>query len=353
MSNPSSRTQEQTPSSTHKLAAPLPRVTPDRLDYVDTTKGIGIILVVFGHMLINHQDRISDRLFDFIYLFHMPLFFAVSGYLFKPEKYDSLVKLAKARTASLLLPYLIFTFFSVALFLPQAHRVTPIMMDIIMARRQQMPFNEALWFLPALFIVEIGFYVARKALRLPTLIIISAIAISYLGYPHTSKPQLFWSADAAAYYVLFYCVGFHLARINLSKIPKSVWTAIFVSAALLLTAGFLVSEKIPDYYHVISMYYPHRFLLFSGIAIAGSIATVGLGVLLSNYKPLASVGRNSLLILGLHIPIRFLVIEPLVIRAQLEIPVQQNNLGLFYFTVVCIVLVPTVHLFKKIMTNLR
>lgn len=41
-------------------------------------KGIGIILMVIGHA--------SSPFHDFIYLFHMPLFFMISGFFFNPEK---------------------------------------------------------------------------------------------------------------------------------------------------------------------------------------------------------------------------------------------------------------------------
>lgn len=48
-------------------------------EYWDIVKGIGIILVVVGHL---YWD-----LTQFIYLFHLPLFFFVSGYLYNEEKY--------------------------------------------------------------------------------------------------------------------------------------------------------------------------------------------------------------------------------------------------------------------------
>ncbi len=44
---------------------------------MDIAKGIGIILMVIGHT--------SYLGYDFIYLFHMPLFFIISGFFFKPD----------------------------------------------------------------------------------------------------------------------------------------------------------------------------------------------------------------------------------------------------------------------------
>lgn len=52
-----------------------------RIEYIDIAKGIGIILVVAGHLL----DKESE-LCKFIYSFHMPLFFVLSGLLLKENR---------------------------------------------------------------------------------------------------------------------------------------------------------------------------------------------------------------------------------------------------------------------------
>lgn len=46
-----------------------------RETWIDVLKGIGIILVVIGHV------SLGNTLNSWIYTFHMPLFFSVSGYL--------------------------------------------------------------------------------------------------------------------------------------------------------------------------------------------------------------------------------------------------------------------------------
>ncbi len=51
----------------------------ERLEWVDAAKGIGIIAVIVGHIWTSGPVR------DAVYAFHMPLFFLISGYLFKPQ----------------------------------------------------------------------------------------------------------------------------------------------------------------------------------------------------------------------------------------------------------------------------
>lgn len=47
---------------------------PKHLNWIDYIKGIGIILVVIGH-----TTDIGDTWRVWIYTFHMPLFFCISG----------------------------------------------------------------------------------------------------------------------------------------------------------------------------------------------------------------------------------------------------------------------------------
>lgn len=65
-----------------------------QIDFISICKGIGIILVVLGHL------NIGEYWHQVIYSFHMPLFFFISGYLFK-NKYLEIPKeflLKKAKT---------------------------------------------------------------------------------------------------------------------------------------------------------------------------------------------------------------------------------------------------------------
>ena len=57
----------------------------ERFNFIDYSKGVLIALVVFGHgiqyLLGDGYDYWSNYLYRAIYMFHMPLFMAISGYL--------------------------------------------------------------------------------------------------------------------------------------------------------------------------------------------------------------------------------------------------------------------------------
>lgn len=51
----------------------------ERLSWLDVLKGIGIILVVIGHVYSNRT------VFNWLYSFHMPLFFLAAGWGYKEK----------------------------------------------------------------------------------------------------------------------------------------------------------------------------------------------------------------------------------------------------------------------------
>jgi len=81
--------------------------------YLNVLKGLLIILVVVGHFgqtiannLPESVSFIGQGIVLFVYLFHMPLFLFVSGYLSKNSE-----KRRKKALEDLFLPYVLFQFF--------------------------------------------------------------------------------------------------------------------------------------------------------------------------------------------------------------------------------------------------
>ena len=50
-----------------------------RIDWIDCAKGIGIILVIVGHTVLNDNDALHQAIRGSIFSFHMPLFFILSA----------------------------------------------------------------------------------------------------------------------------------------------------------------------------------------------------------------------------------------------------------------------------------
>jgi fucose 4-O-acetylase-like acetyltransferase len=92
----------------------------NKIEWIDTVKGIGIISVIISHLL---EDGLVA---NFINIFHMPLFFFISGYLFKPDK-DNRKKFFLKKIIHLVVPYLSFL----------------LMILVVQHFVQQTPFNKS------------------------------------------------------------------------------------------------------------------------------------------------------------------------------------------------------------------
>lgn len=82
-----------------------------RIEWVDIAKGIGMLLVVWAHI---HD---TGDLCTVIYSFHMPLFFVLSGYLFKTDKYNGIWEFLMKKKKSLIMPYLMLSFITLLFYI--------------------------------------------------------------------------------------------------------------------------------------------------------------------------------------------------------------------------------------------
>lgn len=83
-----------------------------RINELDFFKGVAIILVVVGHFISSNWLGAVDThpVYTWIYSFHMPLFFFISGYLISYTSKDFPLEAIRRKTFALLVPYVVWTF---------------------------------------------------------------------------------------------------------------------------------------------------------------------------------------------------------------------------------------------------
>ena len=90
-------------------------MTKSRINWIDFGKGLAIFLVLVGHVLLGMYqsekfpiwNNLLLLLIAQIYIFHIPVFFALSGYFFKPvSSLKEFWDYAKKKTIILGLPYI-------------------------------------------------------------------------------------------------------------------------------------------------------------------------------------------------------------------------------------------------------
>ncbi|MCB1356490.1 MAG: acyltransferase [Maritimibacter sp.] len=223
-----------------------------REDWIDKARGIGIILVVFGHAwrgIAESGLAIPAGLYEgvdrTIYAFHMPLFFLLSGmFLERIIARTDVPQYFVSRLVRLIWPLFLWTwlFFGFKL-LAGSHQNTPL-------SGADFPFFPLppllhFWFLWALFLIQILVGVLAKAagpLSRTTafwsgLLVLTVAAASWVNIPGALIPWLGAALESAPYVV----VGVVLARMQ--RLPaRPAWgllaAAVFVAAiAYALTTG--------------------------------------------------------------------------------------------------------------------
>jgi fucose 4-O-acetylase-like acetyltransferase len=130
--------------------------------WLDASKGVGIILVVYGHQLRAQMAAVrvdpswhaplQDAM---IYAFHMPLFFFISGLTIeKSIRRLSAGAFVRSRAISLIYPYVLWTFLSFALAMIGRRYVNnPVSFEDILSIAWKPLFQY--WFLYTLFICQV------------------------------------------------------------------------------------------------------------------------------------------------------------------------------------------------------
>lgn len=293
----------------------------NRYEYIDITKGIGILLVVWAHILLVGWTH------RFIYAFHMPLFFFMSGYLFNSVKYHSFKDFLKKRFRRLIIPYLIYsvsTWAIWAIFRYLTHSnvesyFMPLLQTVIaQGSGEFLVHNSALWFIPCLFAVEIIYYYICKAGDIAAIVLCIAFAVfnsimaSIFGESYMFT--LPWNLDAAFYALPFYGIAniIHkhhsneqlLAKVNQNRII-AITTTVVLTAILYYLSVFFQECSMG------SSSYQCEIYVFIFRAFIGCFALIIFSMLLANLhvpkfitNSLSWCGKNSLDIMCLHIPIK-------------------------------------------------
>lgn len=265
---------------------------------IDILKAIGIIFVVAGHS--------SSPLFNWIYSFHMPLFFFVSGFLRYSSQSKPWGKFLIGKIKASLLPYFVFWFISVIIFgnlksLITTREFASFGLDqikgLILGGHWLADFsnNFPLWYLQLFFIAVIIFEIIARYFH-PILKVVTFFALCLVTIPFQNllpgRPVFHINVLPAA--LSFMLLGYFVSYLVSTKNVKILKSNLAVGG-LMLALGFLVSSLQYGNISKINslLYFVAAFCTITGFYIlAGKLV---------KSKILSYVGSNTLYIMGLHI----------------------------------------------------
>lgn len=170
----------------------------NRILFLDYVRAMALFLVVFAHLY-----RADSEVKLYIYAFHMPLFFFVSGYLHKDAAYKPLLKKMAQR---MLVP---FCFFFLIAYLYQVvstrslalHYLIGSVIHVVIGKK--IIINEILWFLLALFHVRImGNFLIRNPRKacVPLAVLTLAFYFSHANFFYLGSALMALPFYLAGYY---------------------------------------------------------------------------------------------------------------------------------------------------------
>lgn len=278
-----------------------------RLKWIDIARGIGVILVIIGHL-----SKFYEGIGQWIYSFHMPLFFALSGILFfvkkEWEKKPSAFLVSKLK--GLAFPYVTISVANIVydLILHGFEHAKGYIIDTILLNG-----IIALWFLPALFFSEMILHFWINWFRKHNFIAIVFLVIAIcLATIYSCTGVNFIDYSGSLYYIfmclnilsriiygliflLLGCLGIYFYEVFFSKLNNSIKISTLIICGVLSVCLYRFNAVL------LSNCIIGNVALFYINAINGSVFIIGVSCFITKYgKILEFYGANSLVIFSTH-----------------------------------------------------
>ncbi len=319
-------------------------VNKNRINWLDMAKGYGTIAVILAHLAVG-------KIGIWLYTFHVPLFFFLSGYVFNSK--DKFKDFVNKKTKSLLIPYFtlsipLILFTSLLQFrtgaLTPSSFITLIQTFIIQKR------FSTLWFIACLFFLNIIFYLITRSIKsdlIKGVVCLTLLVIGLLYYRYGGTP-LPWNTDVCFTAIIFFYGGYILKKHP--KYFKKINDKKSLSCLLFLFFGII---------NVVCGYYTHK-ISGNGMEMFGStygyppltfisaFAGIFAVILFSSFftlKPVKYIGENSLYYYAWHQTIMIYVADKIVDKLQLFTLLKDLPFGYYFIRVgqtIFIVIVLTV-----------
>lgn len=262
-----------------------------RMSWVDIAKGIGIMLVVLGHM------NVPGFVGKYIYSFHMPLFFFLSGYVYSSNKYTNFSSLLKNKARFLLIPYVYFSLITVFIYFLLDYNLV-MLKNVLYGVLIGTGGSTALWFLVCLFITELLYYSIIKLCKYKIqYIVIVLVMSSIIGYLISiDRMILLWKINVSFTSLVLFGVGNVFNKIEVLNIKnhknKARLLALFICFVLSVFFCFSNGKKVDMNNNVFGNYFYFYLAAFSGILVILIISQI-----INKQKLLEYLGQNTLTIL--------------------------------------------------------
>lgn len=286
--------------------------------WLDYARFIGIYLVIFGHLLQRWPEfscGIIKSIWDYIYMFHMPLFFIISGYLFKNDKTQLISVRIKKIFYSLIIPYLLYqlVYFPVVLLKNGGIYNTSILFKILMGiilgdgyeTSISLPVNLPCWFI--ICIIQLRLLFIFIPINKISSFILSIFSILTLVLLKFFDIDLYFCLDSTLMAIPYFIFGHYIAK---KEIIENLRHNIRFIVCLLLFVAVYVILKYNGSAQMNGPSFGDNIILNYFAGISGTIGVFIISNITSNFfnkrKIIYIISRNTLFIIFFH----WIVLDP-------------------------------------------
>ncbi len=289
----------------------------ERLSWLDVLKGIGIVFVAIGHIYSNRT------VFNWLYSFHMPLFFLAAGWVYKKK---TILTDIKRRIQTIVVPYFSFGLLVLLYWQVIERRFRDSDMSFIDAWfglfsgcYDNLDFNVHLWFLPCFFVTVVLFNIMMNlGGKKITYIAVALMSLVYVVLP---MPELPWGFNRVFKYIGFYAVGVLLAGRKIKIADRKIRVGVFAVSLLVL-----------NFY--LSLQNLTTGIMWFVTALIGVASIILISQLINENRILQYFGRISLIALCIHGPVYRVVVKIVSIPLHMGTDAVRENFLLAMLVVV-------------------
>lgn len=264
---------------------------------IDIVKGIGIILMIFGHVF---TKSIFD---DWIHGFNMPLFFLLSGILFKKKKSLKIDLIGKIK--SILVPYFSLSIFHLIIYSIKEFICTKSMsailkylLNIFWVNSDNIAICGAVWFLTAFFFTNLIVILIEYCIKNSKVKSILYIFITLLGFIISRlKIMLPLSICQGMIGVGFFYIGKKInIKENILKPNFIIGLCLFIIGTIIICLNHPINMRTLDCKNEI------LFLLGATIMTISLLKLSGLFKNSNNFiiNEITFIGKNSIIYMGFN-----------------------------------------------------
>ena len=290
--------------------------TKKRIDWVDMAKGYGTIAVIFAHLAVG-------KIGVWLYTFHVPLFFFLSGYVFNENlKFNDFIS---KKGKGILIPYFTLGLPMIAFTFLQYLRNGLLNKATVIQLLKEFIFQErlwTLWFIACLFFVNIFFYFVCKFTKSDLLKFAFSVVLVCIGiyYYRCGGQPLPWNIDVCFTATIFFCGGYLLKKhgkyFDYIKDKRAFAVLLFFLLGIAnVVFGYLTHKISGNGMEMFDSTY--GFPPFTFISAFAGIFAVIIFSTFFTLKPIRYIGENSLFYYAWHQTILIPIVDIIFIKLGL------------------------------------